>query len=120
MILTGSVINGLAQPSIDQKLSVFSNSGTNEGSFIVDYKIKGSQLTNSKTLGSLSADIIYDSTLISFVNITNWNNGLTQSSGYEKFAGKNSAMVPRCSRHTSLPPLPGGLIAPAESKNQGE
>jgi len=96
MILTGSVISGLAQPSIDQKLSVFSNSGTNEGSFIVDYKIKGSQLTNSKTLGSLSADIIYDSTLISFVNITNWNNGLTQSSGYEKFAGKNSGSGQNC------------------------
>jgi len=89
LILVLNVLNVLSQTTIDQKLAIFSNSGTNGGEFIVDYKLKGTDLTSAKTLGSLNADITYDSNIIRFSSATNWNASLTQTNGYEKFVSNN-------------------------------
>jgi hypothetical protein len=77
------------QASIDQKLSIYFNSLTNGGEFSVDYKIKGSDLSSAKTLGSLNADLIYDSSVIRFNKASNWNTSLSQAKGYEKFVSNN-------------------------------
>ncbi len=78
-----------SQSTIDQKLSVFLNSGINGGEFIVEYKIKGSNLTQSNTLGSLNADIIYDSSIIRYTGVSNWHQNLSETNGYEKFVSNN-------------------------------
>jgi hypothetical protein len=89
VILTAFTAVGFGQITIDQKLTVFSNSGIIGGSFSIEYKLKGSQLTDSKTLGSLCADINYDSNRIRYTGATNWNDGLSQAKGYEKFVSNN-------------------------------
>jgi hypothetical protein len=87
-----NVINVLGQTSIEQKLVIFSNSCLNGGEFVVDYKIKGSNLTSAKTLGSLNADLVYDSSIIRFNSATNWNASLSQTNGYEKFVSNNEEL----------------------------
>lgn len=82
-------INANSQTTIDQKLSVFSNSGIIGGNFVVDYQVKGSNLPTAKTLGSLNADIIYDSSLVRFNEAYNWHQNLSESNGYEKFVNDN-------------------------------
>ena len=81
--------NTFSQTTIDQKLSVYTNSGYIGGQFSIDYRIKGSALNNAKTLGSLNTDIIYDSTLIRFISASNWSNDISEETGYEKFTNKN-------------------------------
>lgn len=90
IILLAGILNVYSQTTIDQKLSVYFNSGTNNGVFSIDYKIKGTQLTEARTLGSLSADIVYDSSVIQFTDITFWNEQISRDNGYEKFVSKNS------------------------------
>jgi hypothetical protein len=82
-------LNVFSQTTIDQKLSILSNSGTIGGGFSIEYKVKGTSLTAANTLGSLNTDIIYDSTLLRFVSATNWNSDINEADGYEKFVNNN-------------------------------
>jgi hypothetical protein len=88
LIIVLSFSNIFAQ-TIEQKLSVISNSGQNGGSFVIEYKIKGTDLTDARTLGSLNADIVYDSSLIKFTSASDWNTELLSTNGYEKFVSLN-------------------------------
>jgi len=89
LVMIMNVISGLSQvTTIDQKLSVFSNSHVNGGEFVIEYQIKGSNLCAASTLGSLNADIIYDSTAIRFVNESTWNSKIASPS-YENFVSNN-------------------------------
>ena len=95
-IWASTAILVFGQTSIEQKLSVYSNSQTVGGPFVIEYKIKGSQLTDSKTLGSLSADINYDSSLIKYTGASNWNAGVTSEKGYESFVSNNISSGTNC------------------------
>ena len=66
----------------DQKLEIDENSHMIGGTFSVYYEIKGTYLSGSSTLGTLNADIVYDSTQLRFVNGTNWATGLDSANGY--------------------------------------
>ena len=66
----------------DQKLEIDENSHMIGGTFSVYYEIKGTNLPGSSTLGTLNADIVYDSTQLRFVNGTNWATGLDSANGY--------------------------------------
>ncbi|MCX6166074.1 MAG: T9SS type A sorting domain-containing protein [Ignavibacteriae bacterium] len=83
-------LNAFSQTTIDQKLAIHANSGFIGGQFSIEYRIKGSTLNNAKTLGSLNTDIIYDTTLIRFVNASNWCNEISEADGYEKFVNNNN------------------------------
>jgi hypothetical protein len=92
LLLTVLMINtaiGYSQITVDQKLSVFSNSHINGGEFSIEYSIKGTNLGSANTLGSLNADIIYDSSAIKFVSESNWNTAISSNSGYERYVGNN-------------------------------
>jgi hypothetical protein len=92
ILLTALMMNsviGYSQITIEQKLSIFSNSHINGGEFVIEYKIKGSNLNTSNTLGSLNADIIYDSSAIKFVSESNWNSQISPKTGYERYVGSN-------------------------------
>jgi len=87
------MINSLAvfaQTTIDQKLSVISNSMVNGGEFVVEYSIKGTNLNSANTLGSLNSDIVYDSTAVKFNSESNWNSSISSDAGYERYVGNNS------------------------------
>lgn len=88
LILNSTIV--FSQANIIQKLTVSTNSGINGGLFSIEYKIKGSSLTSANTLGSLNADIIFDSSLIRFQNASDWNQNLSESNGYEKFVHNNN------------------------------
>lgn len=79
-----------SQTTIDQKLTVFTNSGIVGGQFVINYELKGTSLPPANTLGSLNADIIYDSNLIRFVGESDWNDDLSDINGYEKFVHSNT------------------------------
>ncbi|MFA5404902.1 MAG: T9SS type A sorting domain-containing protein [Ignavibacteria bacterium] len=89
VILILHFVNAYSQESIDQKLSIYTNSGINGGLFSVDYSIKGTTLSASNTLGSLNADIVYDSSVIKFENASYWNQNLSGINGYEKYINDN-------------------------------
>lgn len=84
-----NVLNVLSQTKLDQKLSIYSNSCTNGGELVIDYKLKGTDLSSAKTLGSLNADIIYDPSVIEFNSANEWNSSLSESNGYKKFVSNN-------------------------------
>jgi hypothetical protein len=63
-------------------LELIQNNQILGGAFTIDYEIKGTNLTGSSTLGTLNADIVYDSTKLRFINGTNWNTGLDSVNGY--------------------------------------
>ena len=76
--------------TIEQKLSVLQNSGTNGGVFSVEYQIKGTNLTTAATLASLNADIVYDSAIVRFVNGTNWQGKIDEANGYSSSIQSNN------------------------------
>ena len=80
---------GYSQTTIDQKLAVYSNSRVNGGEFVIDYKVKGSNLISASTLGSLNADIVYDSSAIKFISESGWNSQISSNTGYERYVGNN-------------------------------
>jgi hypothetical protein len=78
------------QTTIDQKINLVSNSYQNGGEFVVDYQVKGTNLQSAKTLASLNADILYDSTAIRFSSGTDWLSSLSTSNGYSNNVTSNS------------------------------
>jgi 5-hydroxyisourate hydrolase-like protein (transthyretin family) len=74
---------------IDQKVALITNSVQVGGDFIIDYQIKGSNLSAAKTLASLNADLVYDSSAIRFVSCSNWLPNLSADSGYTKSVTNN-------------------------------
>ncbi|MDD5361120.1 MAG: T9SS type A sorting domain-containing protein [Ignavibacteria bacterium] len=78
------------QTTIDQKITLVSNSSQNGGEFVVDYQVKGTNLQTAKTLASLNADILYDSTAIRFSSGSNWLSNLSSSNGYSDNVTSNS------------------------------
>lgn len=87
MVINTCLVN--SQTTIDQKLSVVSNSGFNGGDFIIEYSVKGTDLTDANTLGSLNADIIFDTSAVKFSNQTEWNPSISQVTGYERTVSCN-------------------------------
>jgi hypothetical protein len=77
------------ETTIDQKIALVTNSVTIGGDFIIDYQIKGSNFTSARTLASLNADLVYDSSAIRFVGCSNWLAGLSADSGYSKSVTNN-------------------------------
>jgi hypothetical protein len=72
------------ETTIDQKISLVTNSVQVGGNFIIDYQIKGTNLSAAKTLASLNADLVYDSSAIRFVSCSNWLQNISSDSGYTK------------------------------------
>jgi len=68
--------------TVEQKLELIQNNQILGGAFIIDYEIKGTNLSTNSTLGTLNADIIYDSTKLRFIDGTNWNTGMDSVNGY--------------------------------------
>lgn len=77
------------ETTIDQKVALITNSVQVGGDFIIDYQIKGSNLSSAKTLASLNADLVYDSSAIRFVSCSNWLPNLSTDSGYSKSVTNN-------------------------------
>ena len=77
------------ETTIDQKVALVTNSVQVGGDFIIDYQIKGSNLSAAKTLASLNADLVYDSSAIRFVSCSNWLPNLSADSGYTKSVTNN-------------------------------
>ena len=81
ILMTAGVLNA-QQTSVEQKLLLVSNSYTNGGEYVVDYQIKGTNLSTAKTLATLNADITFDSAAIRFVSGSDWMAGLSAENGY--------------------------------------
>lgn len=77
------------ETTVDQKVALITNSVQVGGDFIIDYQIKGTNLGTAKTLASLNADLVYDSTAIRFVGCSNWLTNLSSDSGYSKSVTNN-------------------------------
>ena len=75
--------------TIDQKIMLVTNSVQVGGEFIIDYQIKGTNLTAARTLASLNADLVYDSSAIRFVSCSNWLPNFSTDSGYSKSITSN-------------------------------
>lgn len=93
ILLTAFVLtsgNTFAQgTTVDQKINLVLNSITAGGDFIVDYQIKGSNLSSAKTIATLNSDLVYDTNAIRFVSCSNWNSGFSVDSGYSRSATNN-------------------------------
>jgi hypothetical protein len=76
--------------TIQQKLNLVQNSLITGGAFVVDYQIKGTNLNNNSTLGTLNADLVYDSTKLRFISGTNWSTQLNDNNGYSTNIQSNS------------------------------
>jgi hypothetical protein len=81
----------LLSQTLDQKLMLVSNSGFNGGDFIVDYQIRGTNLPLAKTVASLIADIIYDTTMLKFKGGSNWQTFINDTNGYLKSIQSNNS-----------------------------
>ncbi len=81
----------LLSQTLDQKLMVVSNAGFNGGDFVVDYQIKGTNVPLAKTIATLNADIIYDTTKLKFNGGTNWLSQLNDTNGYAKSIQSNNS-----------------------------
>jgi len=68
--------------TIDQKISIVSNALHAGGEFVIEYQIKGTDLTEDRTLATLNADLVYDSSMIRFVNYSDWLPGISSENGY--------------------------------------
>lgn len=77
------------ETTIDQKVALITNAVQVGGDFIIEYQIKGSNLSTAKTLASLNADLVYDSSAIRFVGCSNWLSNLSTDSGYTKSVTNN-------------------------------
>jgi hypothetical protein len=77
--------------TIDQRLLLVTNSGINGGNFIVDYQVKGTNLSASRTLASLNTDIIYDTTLLKFNGCSEWLPQISVANGYSQNAQSNAS-----------------------------
>lgn len=77
--------------TVDQKLLVIRNDGRLGGQLIVAYQVKGTSLTTANTLGSSTADILFNNTKLLFVKDTLWAFGLAQ--GYAAQATNNVTSV---------------------------
>ena len=78
LLTLGSV--SAQETTIDQKVALVTNSVQVGGDFIIDYQIKGSNLSTAKTLASLNADLVYDSSAIRFAGCSNWLSNLATDS----------------------------------------
>lgn len=78
-----------AQTTIDQKLTVITNSMINGGQFTIEYSLKGTNLSDAKTLGSLNSDILFDSSVLRYTNESNWNESISESAGYDRTVNCN-------------------------------
>ena len=81
----------LLPQTLDQKLTLISNAGFNGGDFIVDYQIKGTNIPLAKTIATLNADIIYDTTKLKFNSGSNWLANLNDTNGYAKSIQSNNS-----------------------------
>lgn len=86
--MTAGILNA-QQTTVEQKLLLVSNSLQNGGEYVVDYQIKGSNLSDAKTLASLNADILFDSSAIRFTGGSDWLIGLNSSNGYSTDASSH-------------------------------
>lgn len=77
--------------TIDQQLLVIRNDGTVGGQFNVAYQVKGTNLTTANTLGSATADVLFNNTKLNFLNATNWAFGVLQ--GYASQVTNNSTFI---------------------------
>lgn len=77
------------ETTIDQKILLVTNSVQVGGDFIIEYQIKGTNLSTAKTLASLNADLLYDSSAVRFVSCSNWLQNLSSDSGYTKSVTSN-------------------------------
>jgi hypothetical protein len=77
--------------TIDQRLLLVTNSGINGGNFIVDYQVKGTNLSASRTLASLNTDIIYDTTSLKFNGCSEWLPQISVANGYSQNAQSNAS-----------------------------
>ncbi|MFZ4592323.1 MAG: T9SS type A sorting domain-containing protein [Ignavibacteria bacterium] len=88
LVLTlGSV--SAQETTIDQKVALITNSVQVGGEFIIEYQVKGSNLSTLTTLASLNADLVYDSSAIRFVGSSNWLPNLSTDNGYSKSVTNN-------------------------------
>lgn len=87
LLTLGSV--SAQETTIDQKVALITNSVQVGGDFIIEYQIKGSNLSTAKTLASLNADLVYDSSAIRFAGCSNWLSNLATDSGYAKSVTNN-------------------------------
>jgi hypothetical protein len=81
----------LLSQTLDQKLLLVSNTGITGGEFIVNYQIRGTNLPLAKTIASLNADIIYDTTILKFIGGSGWLSQLSDSNGYAKSIQSNNS-----------------------------
>jgi len=81
----------LFSQTLDQKLLLVSNSGIIGGEFIVNYQIRGTNLPLAKTIASLNADIIYDTTILKFIGGQGWLAQLSDTNGYAKSIQSNNS-----------------------------
>ena len=81
----------LLSQTLDQKLTLVSNAGFNGGDFIIDYQIKGTNIPVAKTIASLIADIIYDTTILKFNGGSNWQTFINDTNGYLKSIQSNNS-----------------------------
>jgi len=77
------------ETKVDQKVLLVTNSVQVGGDFIIDYQIKGSNLTAANTLASLNADLVYDTSAIRFTGCSNWLPSFSADSGYSKSVTNN-------------------------------
>jgi hypothetical protein len=76
------LISGLAlSQTVDQKLLIIRNDGTNGGQLSVAYQVKGTGLPAANTLGSATVDVLFNNTKLTYVNATNWGFGIPQGYG---------------------------------------
>lgn len=88
LVLTLGTVSA-QETTIDQKIALVTNTVTLGGDFVIDYQIKGSNLSSARTLASLNADLVYDSSAIRFVGCSNWLANLSADSGYSKSVTNN-------------------------------
>lgn len=77
-----------AQTTLDQRLSILRNDSAVDGELQIAYEMKGTNLPLARTLGSITADIVYDSQALEFLSAEDWE--LNYLSGYDVFTSSIS------------------------------
>lgn len=103
--------------TLQQRLLLNRNDGVSGGTFIIDYEIKGTNLTSACTLGSLTCDITYDTTVLNFTSGTDWNTFIGAGNGY--FRGAQSNSYQGGVGHGALKSLRVYVISPTVNANGG-
>ena len=77
--------------TIDQRLVVVTNDLTIGGHFNIGVEVRGNSLPVANTLGSATIDVVYDNTMLTFVNSSLWAFGLVD--GYIRGATNNTTFI---------------------------